>query len=69
VESNASATPEGQSAELVALKSTLTQHRIPVLERWEQSLLQRESELASMLFAEQTRLAQTQEEIKRATSP
>jgi hypothetical protein len=69
LESNSAATAEGQSPELEALKSTLAQHRIPMLERWEQSLLHRESELASTLFTEQTRLAQTQEEIKRATSP
>jgi hypothetical protein len=69
LESNGSATAEGQSPELEALKSTLAQHRIPMLERWVQSLLQRESELASTLFTEQTRLAQTQDEIKRATSP
>jgi dynactin complex subunit len=62
------AATEHQTPELDAAKEKLAKDELPKVERWLQSLLQRESELASELHSEGARLSATQQQIQRITA-
>lgn len=59
---NPSAEP---TPELNVLKDKIVTDRLPKIERWLQSVMQRESELNSQLHAENARLAATEQQIRQ----